>query len=73
MRKMKEAGKKSSSVSDHVNKAISGDIAFISGTEEKFVLDQNALAQFLSEACNKVIDRVYSENYAMRKCPCNPS
>lgn len=54
VRKMKEAGKKSSSVSDHVNKAISGDIAFISGTEEKLVLDQDALAQFLSEACNEL-------------------
>ncbi len=54
VRKMKEAGKKSSSVSDHVNKAISGDIAFISGTEEKLVLNQDALAQFLSEACNEL-------------------
>jgi len=54
VKKMKEAGKKSSSVSDYVNKAINGDIAFISGTEEKLMLDHEALAQFLLEACGEM-------------------
>ena len=51
VRNLRDAGKIASSASEYGKKAVNGEIAFISGTEEKLELDQAALMQFLLEAC----------------------